>query len=162
MRRVDLDAPVLQRQAELLDDRVRGGADRDDQRVGVDPLAAFEGHVVGGGGRQSGAEPDLDAALLQLAMREAGQALRDLGQDALAGVEQDRADVARLDDRVALALGLPHVVVELGRDLDAGVAAAGHHERQHPPAVLGIGGVLGGLQHLQRLCSGSGGRRRSS
>ena len=119
-------------------ERRRVHAGRPDHRRRVDPprLAAL---VVGdargidrGGAR---ALAHVDAQRRQLASGLGRQLRAERGEHALAGVEQDDADVARIEARELVAQVVPREHGELPGDLDARRAASDHDDRQEAPAA---------------------------
>ena len=87
---------------------------------------------------------------MQDLLREAGQALGQLGQDEVPRMEEDDPDLGGID-----AAKVPrhpaHEIVQLRHGLDAGKATPRHDEGQQVPAHVGIGldvGLAQGVDHV--------------
>ncbi len=86
---VDADPSALvQRQAELREQRVRAHARRPDERVRLDPLAVREGRAARVDGLERRRDADVDAASPQFLRGVLAEARRDLGQDRRCGVRR--------------------------------------------------------------------------
>ena len=68
-----------------------------DERLRLDALAAVQDRRLAGRRHQARAEADLHAALRELALREDGELLVHLREDAIHVVEQDDADLLVVD-----------------------------------------------------------------
>src|SRR3954451_964121 len=127
---VDLDAvPVVERESQVVQDRVRANARGPDERARRDAGPVAEDSLAVAHGLQDRPDVDLHAALGELARRVLAETARDLREDLR----------CRVDDHPALrhipqARVIPHrvryEVGELGERLDPRVAGADEEERE--------------------------------
>ena len=127
---VHLDAPALvEREAELADERMRPDAGRPDERPRRDARPVAEDGLVRVQRRERRADPDLDAALRQLVRGVVAEPRRNLGEDHRRRVDEHPAPRDVLQARVVAG----RVVDEIGQlrqRLDARVARADEDEGQ--------------------------------
>ena len=123
--------------------RAGSGPRGPDQGAGRHPLAVAELDPVGVGAGHRHPEAQLDPAGDQLVAGVAGQPVAQLGQDALARVDQHEAGLAGADVG-EVAEDAVDQVEEAGHGLGAGEAAAGDDEGE-PAAPLGRVGLVVGL-----------------
>ena len=125
-----------------------GGPDREAHR-NLGRAAHFDGarkHP-----RHPRARPDLDALAVQATLRPFGQRRMDPAQDLVAGLDDDQPVVARIDPAIARHDVGTKEILQLGDQLDAGIAAADHADGQHPPAALPVGLVVGVLGQVDEV-----------
>ena len=148
---VDRDpAALVERHAEVLEDRLRRDAGGPDDGPGRQRLAAGEPGAIRADLLQRGLEADVDAAAAQLAQRVVGELGVDLRQHPVGRLDQDPAHPVQAGARVALHR-VGGEVLELGQRLEAGVAAADEDVGEQLVAagrVLGRVGVLERLDHV--------------
>jgi hypothetical protein len=135
--RVRHDTPAVLRAVERGHYRVGAAGHRAHQRARLDALASREEGGLRGGAGEPRVEPELHAALHEEALGELRKVPRQLGQDEIARMEEDDADLLWSDVPEA-PRRRPHEVVQLGHRLHPREAAACDHEGEEARARLRI------------------------
>ena len=141
---IALHEQVRQRRIALDASRPHGDAD-------VQRLAALDLHDAGRHARHPGGGADLDARPPQFLARLLGQRGVHAAQDLLAGLQQQQPVVLGTDAAIARHHVGREEVLQLGDQLDAGVAAAHHADREHAAAHGGVGLVVGVLGEIDQV-----------